>query len=94
MGPLTAENRVKPWSETQNQAKRINEIVFLSLLRDQGVRRFPTIFNHLSRKPGISATNVGKIEAVKASEITKHVVLKNFSEWVLVVHLFLGAEGA
>src|SRR5215470_2765183 len=36
LGPIAAENRVKPRSETQNQAKRINEIVFLWLLRDQG----------------------------------------------------------
>src|SRR5207249_656795 len=53
MGPIAAENRVKPWSKTQNQAKRINKIVFLSLLRDQGVGGSnplsPTIlFNHLS----------------------------------------------
>ena len=26
LGPITAEHRVKPWSETQSQAKRINEI--------------------------------------------------------------------
>ena len=37
LGPITAENRVKPWSVTQNQAKRINDIAFLWLLRDQGV---------------------------------------------------------
>jgi hypothetical protein len=35
LGPIAAENRVKPRSETQNQAKRINEIVFLWMLRDQ-----------------------------------------------------------
>jgi len=37
LGQLSAENGVKPRSETQNQAKRINEIVFPWLLRDQGV---------------------------------------------------------
>ena len=36
LGPIAAENRVKPRSETQNQAKRINEIVFLWMLRDRG----------------------------------------------------------
>src|ERR1035437_3043097 len=37
LGPIIAENRVKPWSVTQNQAKRINEIALRWLLRDQGV---------------------------------------------------------
>jgi hypothetical protein len=37
LGPFTAEYRVKPWSETQNQAKRINNIGYRLLLRDQGV---------------------------------------------------------
>ena len=37
LGQITAENRVKPWSVTQNQAKRINGIAFLLLFRDQGV---------------------------------------------------------
>ena len=37
LGPFTAEHRVKPWSETQNQAKRINNIGYRLLLRDQGV---------------------------------------------------------
>ncbi len=37
LGQLDAENRVKPWSVTQSQAKRINEIAFLWFLRDQGV---------------------------------------------------------
>ena len=37
LGAIAAKNRVKPWCETQNQAKRINEIVFLWMLRDQGV---------------------------------------------------------
>ena len=35
LGQLGAENGVKPRSETQNQAKRINEIVSPWLLRDQ-----------------------------------------------------------
>jgi hypothetical protein len=35
LGPFTAEYRVKPWSETQNQAKRINNIGYWLLLRDQ-----------------------------------------------------------
>ena len=37
LGPIIAENQLKLGSETQNQAKRINEIALLSLLRDQGV---------------------------------------------------------
>jgi len=37
LGQLAAKNRVKPWSVTQSQAKRINEIEFLLFLRDQGV---------------------------------------------------------
>jgi hypothetical protein len=37
LGPITAENQVKLGSETQNQAKRINEIALHWLLRDQGV---------------------------------------------------------
>jgi hypothetical protein len=37
LGPITAENQVKLGSETQNQAKRINEIALRWLLRDQGV---------------------------------------------------------
>ncbi len=35
LGQLGAENPVKPWSVMQSQAKRINEIAFLWLLRDQ-----------------------------------------------------------
>ena len=35
LGQLRAENRVKPWSVTQSQAKRINEIASLWFLRDQ-----------------------------------------------------------
>ena len=35
LGQLSAENRVKPWSVTQSQAKRINEIALRCLLRDQ-----------------------------------------------------------
>jgi hypothetical protein len=35
LGPFTAEYRVKPWSGTQNQAKRINNIGYWLLLRDQ-----------------------------------------------------------
>jgi hypothetical protein len=35
LGPITAENQVKPWSVTQNQAKRINEIVLLLSFREQ-----------------------------------------------------------
>jgi hypothetical protein len=35
LGQLAAENRVKPWSGTQSQAKRINEIALLLFLRDQ-----------------------------------------------------------
>ena len=37
LGQLAAENRVKAWSVTQSQAKRINEIVFPLFFRDQGV---------------------------------------------------------
>jgi hypothetical protein len=37
LGPITAENQVKPGSVTQNQAKRINEIALRWLLRDQVV---------------------------------------------------------
>jgi len=37
LGPITAKNQLKPWSVTQNQAKRINKLVHLFLLRDQGV---------------------------------------------------------
>ena len=36
LGPFTAEYRVKPWSGTQNQAKRINNMGYWLLLRDQG----------------------------------------------------------
>jgi hypothetical protein len=49
LGPITAENQVKPGSVTQNQAKRINEIALRWLLRDQGVGGSnplsPTIFD-------------------------------------------------
>ena len=38
LGPISAENQVKPWYETQSQAKRINKIVLLWLLRDQLLR--------------------------------------------------------
>src|SRR5882762_2412699 len=37
LGQISAENRIKPWSVTQSQAKRINEIALLWLFRDQGV---------------------------------------------------------
>jgi len=40
LGQITAENQVKPWSVTQNQAKRINDIAFPWLIRDQGVEGF------------------------------------------------------
>src|SRR6266576_6763196 len=40
LGQLSAENRVKRGSVTQSQAKRINEIAFPWLFRDQGVRRY------------------------------------------------------
>jgi hypothetical protein len=36
-GPTGSQLRVKPWCETQNQVKRINEIGYCWLLRDQGV---------------------------------------------------------
>ena len=36
LGQLSAENRVKRGSVTQSQAKRINEIAFPWLFRDQG----------------------------------------------------------
>ena len=36
LGPIAAENRLKPWSEKQNQAKRINEIVFLCCFGTRG----------------------------------------------------------
>jgi hypothetical protein len=47
LGPFTAEYRVKPWSETQNQAKRINNIGYWLLLRDQGVEEPTTILKML-----------------------------------------------
>jgi hypothetical protein len=37
LGQLAAENGVKPWSVTQSQAKRINDIAIPLLFRDQGV---------------------------------------------------------
>src|SRR6266702_6513733 len=37
MSPFAAEYRPKPACSTQNKAKRANEIVFLLLVRDQGV---------------------------------------------------------
>jgi hypothetical protein len=37
LGPLSAEQNVKPRYATQDQAKRINKIMFPWLLRDQGV---------------------------------------------------------
>ena len=37
LGQISAENGIKPYCQTQNQAKRINEIVFRCFFRDQGV---------------------------------------------------------
>jgi hypothetical protein len=37
LGPITAENQLKLRCETQNQAKRINEIALHCQIRDQGV---------------------------------------------------------
>ena len=61
LGQLGAENPVKPWSVTQSQAKRINEIALLLFLRDQGVGGSnplsPTnFFKHLKRTSGFPST--------------------------------------
>ena len=57
LGQLSAENGLKPGSVTQNQAKRINEIAFRWLFRDQGVGGSnplsPTnLFNNSRSSPG------------------------------------------
>jgi hypothetical protein len=74
LGPFTAENRIKPWSETQNQAKRINNIGYWSLLRDQGVgdplSLRPILINDLHCR---SVEKVYRPEAVAAARLTTYI---------------------
>lgn len=56
LSQLRAENRVKPWSLTQSQAKRINEIAFRLLFGDQPLNKLRPF---LARQPQFANPDLG-----------------------------------